>query len=129
MNILKLQEQIFTFLKTKSSRVFFQEAPANTVYPYVVYDLPNSNENFEREDFVLEVDLWDDTTNTTAIETLVGNIDGDGHISAPTGLHRKNIYVDGVISAKIYRESRLTIVDEDPRIKRRQLRYQIQAYL
>ena len=129
MNILKLQEQIVTFLKTKATRVYFQKAPDNATFPYIVYDLPNSGENFSREDFILEVDFWDNVLDTTVLETLVGSVDGDGHILNPTGLHRKNIYVNGVISAKFYRQARLTIVDEDDRIKRRQLRYQVQAYL
>jgi hypothetical protein len=128
MNIITLQEQIYTFLKTKADRVYFMDAPKETAFPYVTYDLPSSLENI-REDFILEVDVWDDEPDTKILETLVGNIDGDGDIFNPTGLHRKNIYIADSLSAKLYRESRFTIRDEDIRIKHRQLRYTVQVYL
>lgn len=130
MNIIELQKQLVTFLKTKATRVYFREAPENAVYPYVVYNIPSSIENYSnREDFILEVDFWDNSNLTTVIDTLVGDVDGDGDISSPTGLHRKLIYVDGTISAKLYRDARLIIDDEDKRIEHRQLRYLIQTYL
>lgn len=130
MNIIELQKQIVTFLTTKATRVYFREAPENAVYPYVVYNLPSSIENYSnREDFILEIDFWDNSNLTTVIDTLVGSVDGDGDISSPTGLHRKLIYVDGTISAKLYREARLVIDDEDKRIEHRQLRYLMQTYL
>jgi hypothetical protein len=94
-----------------------------------VYDLPNSNDNFSnREDFTLEVDFWDKATSTKTIDALVESVDGDGDVFISTGLHRKQIYIDNILSAKFYRESRLNIRDEDKRIKRRQLRYRIQTY-
>lgn len=130
MNIIELQKQITSFLLTKSTRVYFRKAPENSVFPYVVYNLPNSEAGYsEREDIILEVDIWDNTNLTQTIDTLVGAIDGDGDLKDPTGLHRKLIYIGGSLSAKIYRENRLIIDDEDSSIERRQLRYSIQTYL
>lgn len=129
MNILELQRQIKTFLSTKATRVYFRKAPENATYPYVTFDLPQSIENFSnREDFVLEIDVWDNTNLTTTIDTLVGEIDGNGAVISSTGLHRKLIFVDD-LSAKIYRESRLAIEDENENIEHRQLRYNVQCYL
>lgn len=129
MNVIELQKQIYAFLKTKCDRVFYEDAPDDAIYPYVVYDFPSSLENYSnREDFMLDVDIWDNATNTKPIETLVGDINGDGDIDIPTGLHRKLIYINGV-SAKIYKEGRFNIRDEDKRIKHRQLKYRIQTYL
>jgi hypothetical protein len=130
MNIIELQKQIFAFLKTKATRVYYEDAPDNAQYPYVVYDFPSSLENFSnREDFILEIDIWDNATDTKPLETLTGNIDGDGNVDVPSGLHRKNFYVSGKLSAKVYKEGRYNIRDEDKRIKHRQLRYRIQTYL
>lgn len=130
MNIIELQKQIYDFLKTKSDRVYFEDAPDNATYPYIVYDMPSSFENYSnREDFLLEIDFWDNATNTKPIETLVGDVDGDGDIKNPTGLHRKMIYIDGTLSAKIYKDGRFNIRDEDKRVKHRQLRYRVQTYL
>lgn len=130
MNIIELQKQIYTFLKTKADRVYYENAPDDAIYPYIVYDFPSSLENYSnREDFMLEIDVWDNATNTKPIETLVGDVDGDGDVANPTGLHRKQIYVNGTLSAKIYKEGRYNIRDEDRRIRHRQLRYRIQTYL
>jgi hypothetical protein len=44
-------------------------------------------------------------------------------------LHRKKYYVSGTLQVCVYREARLEIEDEDPAIRRRELRYEVQAYL
>lgn len=130
MNVIELRTQIQTLLKTKCDRVYFERATDTTVYPYVVYNLVDSRE-FEgnREDIDLEVDIWDNAQDTTAIETLTGDIDGDGDLFNATGLHRKLFYEADTLSAKCYRDRRLAIIDEDVRIRRRQLKYYIQTYL
>ena len=130
MNVLELKKQLQTFLKTKATRVYYERANHVSTYPYVVFNLRNSIEQEgNREDFILEIDVWGYEDGVTALETLVGNIDGDGSLTSPTGLHRKLIYVSDSISIKLYRESRLDIDDSDERIRRRQLRYIAQVYL
>ena len=130
MNVLKLRADIQTFLKTLCDRVYYERATDTSVYPYVVFNLVDSRE-FEgnREDIDLEIDVWSNVQDDTVLETLVGNIDGDGDVQNPTGLHRKLFYTADEISAKCYRDRRLSIIDEDVRIKRRQLKYYIQSYL
>ena len=130
MNVLELKKQLQTFLKTKATRVYYERANHVSTYPYVVFNLRNSIEQEgNREDFILEIDVWGYEDGVTALETLVGNIDGDGSLTSPTGLHRKLIYVSDSISIKLYRESRLDIADSDERVRRRQLRYIAQVYL
>ena len=132
MNTIELKKMIYTFLKTKASRVYPDDAvPENAVLPYTTYHLTSSftDENQKLEIFTLIVDNWDNNSDTTALETVTGNIDGDGHVSAATGLHRKKYYVSGTLQVCVYREARLEIEDEDPAIRRRELRYEVQAYL
>jgi hypothetical protein len=130
MNTLELKKAIETFLKTKATRVYQRKAPAGVSFPYIVWNMPSSNSEYsKREDIILEVDVWDNSNLTIIIDTLVGNIDGDGDIKNPTGLHRKNIFSNGVLSAKIYRTNRYEIEDENETLVRRQLRYKIQTYL
>ncbi len=132
MNVIELKKMIYTFLKTMADRVFDRIAPPDTMYPFVTYNLRSSftDENFVMERFMLDVDVWDnDPLDTTALETLVGSIDGDGHITAATGLHRKHYYVSAVVAADSYREGRFDIDDEDPNIRRRKLRYEVLVYL
>lgn len=101
------------------SRVHFQDAPADSPYPYLVYDLPNSNDDGLMERFVMDVDGWDDSTDTTAIETLMSNVD--------QGLHRKVVVVED-IALIFYRENRIPLLDDDPRIRRRKYVYQVRTY-
>ena len=130
MNVIKLKTDIQTFLKTLCDRVYYERAEDTTAYPYVVFNLVDSRENEgNREDIDLEVDVWDDEQDTTVLETLVGDIDGDGDVLNASGLHRKLFYTSGQISAKCYRDRRLAIIDEEPRLRRRQLKYYIQTYL
>ena len=130
MNVIKLRTDIQTFLKTLCDRVYYERATDTSTYPYIVFNLVDSREHEgNREDFDLEVDIWDNAQDSTAIETLTGNVDGDGDLTSATGLHRKLFYTAGQISAKCYRDRRLAIIDEDVRIRHRQLRYYIQTYL
>jgi hypothetical protein len=132
MNVIEFKKMIDVFLLTKADRVFDGWAPPNTQYPFVTYTLSNSytDENMVMERFYLIIDVWDNKPlDTTALETLVGTIDGDGHITAATGLHRKHYYVSGTLAADTYRESRNDIEDEDYNIRRRQLRYEVLVYL
>jgi hypothetical protein len=101
------------------SRVHYQDAPDDAVYPYLVYVLPNSNDDGTLEQLFLDVDGWDNSTNTTALETLMD--------SADKALHRKTVVV-GNLSMTLYRESRLALEDDDKRLRRRKYIYQVRTY-
>ena len=130
MNILNLRKVIYDFLITKQTRTFYEVAPENTAFPYVTFNLASSFANLNQvgESFRLEVDVWDNVLSTVALDTLVGQIDGDGAIVNASGLHRKHIN-NSKVQADFYREARLSIPDEDERIKRRKLIYEVEAYL
>jgi len=132
MNVIELKKMIYAFLKTKTERVFPEMAPPNTTYPFITYGLSTSftDPNQHMEIFTLEVDIWDNKPlDTTALETLTGTVDGDGAMTAASGLHRKHYYVSGTLRTDVYRDTRLEIDDPDPAIRRRQLRYTIYTYL
>lgn len=132
MSTIELKKMIYAFLRTKASKVYPSDSmPENATLPYTTYGLTSSftDENQKLEVFSLFVDNWDNNPDTTALETVTGSIDGDGSITGATGLHRKRYYTSGTLLASIYREARLEIEDEDPAIRRRRLRYEVQAYL
>lgn len=132
MNVIEFKKMIFNFLGTVADRVYEGWAAPNTPYPFVTYNLSSSStdENMVMERFTLEVDIWDNKPlDTTALDTLTGSIDGNGNITSATGLHRKHYYSSGILIADCYRIGRLEIPDEDPNIRRRQLRYEILVYL
>ena len=117
--MIELLKMITTTLRTAHERVYKEIAPQDATFPYVVYRLPTSNDTEGREDFILEIDIWDNNTNTTALETLTESIDRK--------LNRFK-YVDSKLSACSYRINRMMIPDPDTSIKRRQLRYEIKTY-
>jgi hypothetical protein len=132
MNTIEIKKMIHAFLKTKTPRVYASDAvPDNAALPYTTYELTSSftDENQKLEVFTLLVDSWDNNPDTTALETVIGSIDGDGNKVTATGLHNKKYFASGILQACFYREARLEIEDEDPAIRRRQLRYSVQAYL
>lgn len=131
MNTIELKKMISTFLLTKCAQTYpFDSVPETASFPRVTYRLTSfTDENQKMERFTLYVDCRDNKADTTALETLVGNIDGDGAMVSATGLHRKKYFVDGTLQATIYRDGRNEFDDEDPQIRWRQLRYEVQAYL
>ena len=131
MNVIEMKKQIYTYLRTKADRVFEAQAPAKTAYPYVVYKLQNSmtHVNEEREDFDLIVDVYgNEQFDSTAVDTIVGSIDGNGAITSASGLHRKHYYESGKLQADFYRTSRNDISD-DENIRQVQLIYDVMTYL
>lgn len=107
-------------LKEVHSRVYVEQAPQGTVFPYVVYILPNSTEENHREDFILEVQVWGNSKNTNEINNIAHNIDKK--------LNRLK-YLDTNMQTSIYRVNRLMVPDPDPAIRRRELRYNCKTYL
>jgi len=133
IKVIEIREIINIALKSIHPRVYYRSAPdkiedpnnpgvfINTPFPYLVYDLPNSTDDGTLEQFVLDVDAWDmPSGDTTALETLID--------SADKSLHRKTITVDDNLAVTFYRETRLTLTDDDPNIKRRKYIYQVRTF-
>lgn len=120
IKVIELRKTILTSLKTIHPRVYFQDAPDDAIYPYLVYDLPNSITGRSLEQFVLDVDGWDNSTNTTILETLMDDAD--------KALDRKTIVVNNELAMSFYLDNRLALIDDDPRLKRRKYIYQVRTY-
>ena len=115
----KLRIELNKILKTIHPRVYFMKAPDTVVFPYVVYDLPQSYFDDGLEVFNLDIDVWDDKTDTTEIETLAQSIWNTLH---------KYYFINNDIQFTTYRINRMTIQDDDPRIRRRTLMFNIRYY-
>jgi hypothetical protein len=120
MKFVDIRKAIQSELEALHSRVFFYAAPDNAVMPYVVFDLPNSVDSGTLENFVMDIDIWDDKNDTTALETLADKIDME--------LHKKAILVVDSVGIVLYRSNRLVIRDDDTRIRRRRYAYQARTY-
>jgi hypothetical protein len=119
IKVIELRKAILSYLKGKHPRVYFQDAPETATFPYLVYDLPNSSDDGSLERFVMDIDGWDDSKDTTALETLMDSVDKE--------LHRKSVMLQNM-AVTFYRENRLSLTDDDPRIRRRKYIYQIRTH-
>lgn len=114
--VIEIRIFLKQLLKTLHPRVFFNVADSEAEYPYIVFDLPNSIDDGILENFVLDIDVWDINPDTTVLETLVDSIDN--------ALNKETFLVNNQFSMTIYRENRLTLTDDDSRIRRRKYVYQ-----
>ena len=120
IKVLEIRTVLQELLETLHTRVSFNVSSDKKAFPYVVFDLSNSIDIGALETFVLDIDCWDIDEDTTALETLIGNIDN--------ALHKNTILIDDKMSITIYRENRLIPHDDDPRIRRRKYVYQVRTY-
>lgn len=124
--MIALRTVLSAYLKTLHSRIYFQIAPENAVYPYIVYDLPSIFSDGEGGEIIsLDIDGWDfnETGDTTVIETLMATINGVTDIyNNATGLDKKVLATDE-ISVVLYLENKMALLDDEKRIKRRKYTY------
>lgn len=120
--VLRLRSAIVAILRAVHLRVYYQRAPDNAVYPYLVYELSNSVDQGDTEQFVLDVDGWDRPAvqgDSMQLEQLMDTVD--------EALDRRVVTVDGT-PVVIYRETRLPLEDDDVRLLRRKYVYQIRVF-
>lgn len=117
---IELRRTITAAIRTITEKVYYEDAPSEPDYPYIVYVFPDTDDQESLETFMMEIDAWDKPSGngTLAIEELIGKVD--------KVLNRKVFSSNGVFFS-IYRESRRSINDPDKNIKRRQYEYQIRV--
>ena len=107
-------------MKTLTTDVYFEVAKDNALYPHIVFDFSQVNlGDLSREDYRLDVHVWDKGTSTTAIDDLCDSVEDlfDALNDPQTG-----------ILPTFYKELRTTIEDEDKKIRHRVIRFQVQNY-
>lgn len=107
-----VRKALSIYLKTLHPRVYFQIAPNNATYPYIVYDIPSIFCDGEGGEIVnIDVDGWDSnkTGDTTAIENLMQII---------SGLDKKTLTTENMV-VTFFIENKLALTDTDKDIKRR----------
>ncbi|MCK9326512.1 MAG: hypothetical protein M0P69_13560 [Bacteroidales bacterium] len=119
--MIKIRTALQAFLISKHARVYFQAAPEDAIYPYVVFDLPDISDDGEYQEQVLaEVDGWDlpSDGNTTVLETLMTTINS----------LNKTVLTAENIRAVFFLDRKLPLVDDNPLIKRRKYIYLVKIY-
>lgn len=123
MPLVKLMEYIkarITTVVNSSIIVYSEEADTDADFPYIVFKLPSSNmETLYKDKWVLEVDFWDNTGNSTNIgiasEAVKDSLHGSYQTEAE-GFFRSYKIFEGIIP------------DDTPKIKRIQHRYEVHLY-
>lgn len=117
---IELRKLIVNLLKEVNKSVFYENANDKAKYPYIVYNLDNMNTvNYPRNDIILTIDVWDRSNSTITVESLTDKIeDVLNMLNKPS----KNLF------PTFYLEDRMSIDDEDPLIRRRQLKFKIESY-
>lgn len=116
----ELIKLVFQKLSEVSS-TYLEQAPQDTSFPFIVFKFPNSDDDKKREDFILEVNIWDKTTDTTTLESLTTQVENK--------LDNLRYLSSGdKIQTNIYRVNRLMIPDDDVNIRRRMIRFVCKTY-
>lgn len=115
-----LKKLIMTQLKTLTSNVYYEIAADNALYPHIVFSFKMINlGDLWRQDYTLDVDVWDKGQSTTRIDSLCDEIE--------KLLHMQNLPQTDILPT-FYLIDRRSIIDEDKSIKHRLVRFQIQNY-
>ena len=116
-----LKKLIQTKLKTLTTDVYYEQARDNALYPHIVFSFKEVNlGDLSRQDYMLEVDVWDKNTSTYNAEELADKVEDL--------LHTQNLPQDKILPT-FYKVDRKSILDPGKDIKHRQIRFQIQNYV
>lgn len=116
-----LKKLVQTKLKTLTTNVYFEQAADNALYPHAVFTFREIDlGDLSRQDYVLEVDVWDKGTSTTAIDELSDKIEDLLQLQNLPQTH---------ILPTFFKIDRKSILDQDKSIKHRLIRFQIQNYV
>lgn len=113
---IALRTELSRLLKTLTTRVYYEEAPDNAVYPYTVYELDELGFDYGKTQYQLEINAFDFGTSTTAVETLSDNIQ-----KALDQYH----FINDKIQFMSYRNQRRIIREGDKQILRRRMLFEI----
>ena len=114
--MINLRTALSNYLKTIHPRIYFQEAPELAVFPYIIYDMPNSLFDGEYIDQItLDIDGWDLNLlgDSTAVETLMKNINA---------LDKMTLRGEDM-AVTFYLDNKMSLTDPDKNIKHRKYIY------
>lgn len=115
-----LKKLITTKLKTLTTNVFFEQATDDALYPHIVYSFRTIDlGDLARQDYILEVDVWDKGTDTTRVDALADSIEDL--------LQAENLPQTNILPT-FYKIDRKSILDSNKSIKHRLIKFQIQNY-
>ena len=121
--MIRLPAKILSVLSDVHSRSHMDKAPEGEELPFIVFKLPNSDIQGEREDFILEVDIWDKERSGYDVRTEVTNLTEDVDQAL-----NKLVHLEQGFLTRLHKINQLSVPDDDNSIWRRQLRYRCLTY-
>lgn len=116
-----LRIEIQRILKTLTNNVHYADRPDNLLYPCMVYELNELVSNYGKTTYQFEINILDYGTKTTVAETLADETQDK--------LHKYYFYDNNKnIQFVIYKGARNIIREEDKKIIRRRLLFELQLY-
>lgn len=117
----ELKKFLQTKLKTITNDVYYEQADDNALYPHIVFSFRTIDlGDLSRQDYILEIDLWDKGLDTNAIDKMADDVENL--------LQGQNLPQTGILPT-FYLYDRKSILDSDKDIKHRLIRFQIQNYV
>lgn len=116
---IELRTELQRIFKTITANVHYEIALDNSPYPYLVYETNELYHEYGKTVMQLEVNILDYGTNTSTVESLADTLQKKLH---------KYHYMNNEIQFSIYRLGRITVQEEDKKIRRRRLTFEIQLY-
>lgn len=117
-----LKKLVQTKLKTLDNKVgvYHEIADDTAVFPHIVFSFRRIDlSDLSRQDYVLQVDVWDRSNSTQKVDDLA---DGVENLLQAQNLPQKNVL------PTFYLIDRKMVEDEDKMIRHRQIQFQVQNY-
>lgn len=115
-----LKRLVQTKLKTVTAKVYHEIADDKALYPHIVYTFRRVDlGDLSRQDYILEVDVWDKGNSTQTVDNLADSVENL--------LQAENLPQDNVLPT-FYLINRQNILDEDKQIRHRRIQFQVQNY-
>ncbi len=115
-----LKKIIMTDLKKVCPNVSYQIANTTNLFPHIVFNLLSTTMvDFNRDTYMIEIDVWDDKSSTEVIDNMVDDIQAlFNNFNQPNNDILPTFFIEGIRD----------ISDADKTIKRKQLTIECQLY-
>lgn len=114
-----LRKQLQALLKTVTANVHYEIASESAPYPYLVYGLRELAYDYGKTLMDLEVNILDYGTSTAVVEALADELQK---------ALNKYKFINHEIQFSVYLSTRNTVEEEDKKIRRRRLTFEVQLH-
>lgn len=119
MNTIAIRTQLNKMFKTLNDNIYYEIADDDAPYPHLVYELKEIINDYGKTTYDLEVNIFDYGNSTSAIEQLGDDL---GY------LLDKYYFINDEIQFASYKSTRIIVQEDDKKIRRRRLTFEIQAH-